>query len=79
MLLLDRDSAPADTIYYISAVCYRLICDANQIAPIDLFATLKGSRKEYRELGYDFFILALDFLFVLNRVEIDDEGRLYAH
>lgn len=79
MLLLDRNSAPTRTVYYISAICYRAIRESGSIAPVDLFDILKSSREEYRNLGYDFFVLALDFLFILNRVIIDDEGRVCAN
>lgn len=79
MLLLDRNSAPTRTVYYISAICYRAISDSEGIRPVDLFDKLKSSREEYRNLGYDFFVLALDFLFMLNRITIDDEGRVCAN
>lgn len=79
MLLLDRNSAPTRTVYYISAICYQAIRDSGCIAPVDLFDMLKSSHEEYQNLGYDFFILALDFLFVLNRIIIDDEGRVCAN
>lgn len=79
MLLLDRNSAPARTIYYLSAVCYQAIRNAGSIESVDLFDEIKSLRGEYHNLGYDFFVLSLDFLFMLDRISLDDEGRIRAN
>lgn len=32
-----------------------------------------------KEVSYDFFVMALDFLFLLGRVSIDEKGGLHVH
>lgn len=79
MLLLDRNNEPTKTIYYLAAVCYQLIRQSQELETSELFQRLQSSRIEYQNLSYIFFILALDFLFLLDRVEVNERGMLYVN
>lgn len=73
MLLLDKNAEPNKTIFYLSAIVYGLI--------------LKGMSKIeniYKELqseiedgiNYEFFVLALDFLFLLDKIRVNSKGDI---
>ena len=69
MLLLDRNNEPMSTVYYIAAALDGYIdqnpgLDAGQLYEVTANTLVK------KEVSYDFFVMALDFLFLLG---IDDE------
>lgn len=75
MLLLDKNTTPENTIYYLSGVVDGLIKQQNGVDVIGLYQKLL---KEIRNtVNFDFFILALDFLFLVERIRIDSKGELY--
>lgn len=73
MLLLDKNAEPKKTIFYLSVIVYNLILKG--IVNIEsLYIELQKVIKD--EINYNFFILALDFLFLLDKIKINDEGEL---
>lgn len=68
MLLLDKNAEPKKTIFYISAIVHGLIL--KKIVNIELQKEIED------ELNYDFFILALDFLFLLDKIRVNNEGDI---
>lgn len=73
MILLDKNAAPNKTVVYLSAMIFGMICGGtNNINSI-------YHKMEYRlngPLNYDLFILALDFLFLLDKISINKKGDL---
>ena len=73
MLLLDKNAEPKKTIFYLSAIVHGLIL--KKIANIESFSPNYVSLF-ILNLNYDFFILALDFLFLLDKIRVDNEGDI---
>lgn len=81
MLLIDDNNRPTNTVYYLSALVYDLLKEENSqrgINSSDLYEEIVHSILN-RNVNFVFFVLALDFLFLLDKLEIDGEGRLHVH
>lgn len=78
MLLLDVDNEPTSTVYYLAAAAYTYIRDNDGI---DFSESYKSVMKEYvgRDVRYELYNLAIDFLFLLNRISVDSRGGLHVH
>jgi hypothetical protein len=78
MLLLDRNNEPTSTVYYLAASVYAHVDDRDGIDAATLYqqAVLDAIG---RNVNYDFFIMALDFLFLLDRITVDEKGGLHVH
>lgn len=75
MLLLDRNTRPSLTVYYISSILYKKIRSSEGIGSSELYEHATG------ELGsglpnYRFYLMALDFLYLCGKINIDAEGTL---
>jgi hypothetical protein len=73
MLLLDKNAEPHKTIFYLSAMIYGIVLKGNY----DIDSIYQELRIELKDaLNYDFFILALDFLFLLDKIVVNNRGDL---
>lgn len=72
-MIIDRDSNPQDTVYYISA-CILEIITLKKHNVGDLYEILKGRYND--SLDYALYLLSLDFLFLINKITISEEGLL---
>lgn len=70
-MIIDRDSNPKDTVYYIAA-CTMEIISSNKYNVDDVFQILK-ERYNY-SLEYTVYLLSLNFLFLINKISIGKEG-----
>lgn len=78
MLLLDVSKEPTNTVYYISAVSYGILKDNDGLDCSSLYKAV--AEKIMRpQLNYDFFVMSLDFLFLLDKVMVDNRGELHVH
>lgn len=78
MLLLDRNNEPTSTVYYIAGTLCTYVDEHPNLDVGQLYeATTNNLIK--KELSYDFFIMALDFLFLLGRIEVNERGGLYVY
>lgn len=73
-MLLPKDTNPKYTTYYHGAVIASVIKEfrEKQIDFIDLFEEVKKSFK----LSLQSFIFALDWLFVLGSIRLNDTGKI---
>lgn len=72
-MLIDRDSKPKDTIYYISGCILSSLKSKNN----EVDKLFEEIQKKYNvSLEYNLFLLALNFLFLINKVEISKKGVL---
>lgn len=78
MLLVDRNNDPVKTVYYIAALAYSRISVAGETAPIDLYRWVCDPAR-CGAVPYEFFLMAIDFLFLVAGVEATKEGRLRVH
>lgn len=73
MLLLDKNADPKKTIFYLSAIVYGMV--KNGITNLDdIYLELQNEIKN--TINYDFFILALDFLFLLDKIRVNYKGDI---
>lgn len=81
MLLIDNNNRPTNTVYYLSAVAYDLLRRSSGQAGMnstELYNKIADDVLE-RKVNFVFFTLALDFLFLLGKLEVDEKGRLHVH
>ena len=78
MLLLDRNNEPTCTVYYIAAALYQYLADNPGVDVGQLYEVLT-SKLVKKDVNFEFMVLALDFLFLLNRAVADEAGGIYVH
>lgn len=78
MLLLDRNNEPTSTVYYLAASVYDYVGRHDGVDAANLY---QGVMTDFvgRKVSYDFFLMALDFLYLLDRVTVDEKGGLHVH
>ncbi|MCT4389015.1 hypothetical protein DQM09_08720 [Leuconostoc mesenteroides subsp. mesenteroides] len=79
MLLLDKNTLPENTVYYVSAKI------------LDIFKYFNDSDLDYDTLFFEInkdsassvsnevFTLALDFLYLVNKISVNEKGKIYVH
>ncbi|WP_367292996.1 ABC-three component system middle component 6 [Lacticaseibacillus paracasei] len=74
MLIVDRDSKPANTVLYVSAILSHLI----KSSPLDV-ATLYSKFRQLNtsQAPYTTFLNALSFLYILDRIILGEDGKIY--
>lgn len=78
MLLLDRNNEPASTVYYLAASLYGYASKHDSIDASSLYQRVMIDSVG-KNVSYDFFLMALDFLYLLNRIDVDERGGLHVH
>lgn len=78
MLLIDRNNDPVKTVYYIAALSYSIISVAGEVESAKLYRWVCDSAR-CGVVPYEFFLMAIDFLFLVAGVEATSEGRLCVH
>ncbi|MFU2206272.1 ABC-three component system middle component 6 [Streptococcus pluranimalium] len=73
MLLLDKNVEPHKTIFYLSGVLNSII----SVKTLDSNSLYQELQKRIDDsLNYNFFVLALDFLFLLDKITINEKGEI---
>jgi hypothetical protein len=75
VILLDANNKPNNTIYYIAGIAHGLINMNNGIDFNELYYLV--NKTENKKVNIEFYSLALDFLFLLDKIDINEEGGLY--
>lgn len=74
-ILINLDAKPNDSIYYISAC---ILEEANSTTNVDkLFNTIQSIYN--KTLTYRDYMLSLNFLFLLDKISIDERGDLVVY
>lgn len=74
MILLDRNNSPTNTVYYMAAASHGLL---TRDGPTDVKGLYERLRTEEKgDVNYMFFTLALDFLYLLGKVDVCKDGSL---
>lgn len=78
MLLLDRNNEPTSTVYYLAASVYEYLGshDGVDAAALHQHITLDVVGRKF---SYEFFMMALDFLFLMDRIAVDEKGGLHVY
>jgi hypothetical protein len=67
-----------NTVYYISAISYGIL---KRGETLDLSALYRkvSEHTACKPVSFDFYMMALDFLFLLDKVHVDRKGYLHVH
>lgn len=78
MLLVDKATTPENTVYFISALLNGLLSQKDGLDYSTLYKiTCKKMGKD--KINTTVFTMALDFLFLLNKIGIDKEGKIHVY
>uniref|UniRef100_UPI00406CB105 ABC-three component system middle component 6 n=1 Tax=Sporosarcina sp. FSL K6-3508 TaxID=2921557 RepID=UPI00406CB105 len=72
-MIIDRDSNPKDTVYY-TAACIMEVISSNNYSVEGLYETLKVQYND--SLEYSIYLLSLNFLFLIDKIQVSREGFL---
>lgn len=72
-MIINRDVKPHETIYYISAILH-VILKNNPLNTTDLYKEL--CMETGNKIDYQIFLFSIDFLFLLNKITINEKGDL---
>lgn len=78
MILLDRNNQPKNTVYYLSAVVYGYLRQNGNVGLIDLYEKISNTVLK-RKLNFEIFSLAIDFLFLIGKVNVNNKGDIYVY
>jgi len=73
IMIISKDSKPRDTVYYISACVLELLVKKDYGVDT-LFDQVKNIYNS--ELEYSTFLSALNFLFLIGKIDLNEEGLL---
>lgn len=77
MLLLDRNNEPTSTVYYLAASAYDYLKEHDGTDASILYESI--TQAVGRKVNYDFYLMALDFLYLMERIDVDQRGGLHVH
>lgn len=78
MLLLDRNNEPTNTVYYLAAVAHHCLGVSDGLDTSSLYQRICGEIAGV-DVSYEFFVMALDFLYLTDAVSVDERGGLHVH
>lgn len=73
-MIINKDEKPKNTIYYIAACIYEVITTVNISEVIQIFEYI--TYEFNLEINYQMFLLSLNFLFLIGRIEINEQGEV---
>lgn len=78
MILLDRNNHPQNTVYYLSAVIYGYLKKNRSLGLIDLYKEISEKILK-QKINFEFLLLAVDFLYLIEKVNVNDKGDIYVY
>lgn len=75
MLLLDRANDPRNSVYYIAGQMYGIIADFRIVDEKELWLHMFETQVP-ASLNVERYFLALELLFILKKINIDEGGKL---
>ena len=78
MILLDENAYPQNTVIYISMLSLRIIRKNNFISIDELFVELVNC-DDIDNLNFEFVVLAVDFLFLIGKIGINEGGEIFVY
>ncbi len=76
MILLDKNNKPQNTVYYLAAISYGYLQQNGNIGLTDLYKEL-SQKIVHAKIDFNFFALGIDFLFLLDKINVNERGDLY--
>lgn len=77
MLLLDRNNEPTSTVYYLAASAYGYLKGHAGTDASNLYEHI--NHVAGKKVNYDFYLMALDFLYLMGCVDVDGKGGMHVH
>lgn len=77
-MLLDKDTNPTKSIYFIGSRIIDLLKES-RFSSLDIniaFGRLNQNATKQDRISFDYFLLALDWLFLLDVVEVTSAGDI---
>lgn len=71
-MLLPDNIHPEETIYYNGSIVLKLIQEQKTMGLVDLYL----QTKDHRDMSMPVFVLCLDWLYLLNLVKLNDNGKV---
>lgn len=79
MILINKNEKPCETVYYISSCALKEIKEKKKISNLEKFYNDFSLKYPFVN-NHDNFIYALNFLYLLNKIDyIDKEGIVYVN
>jgi hypothetical protein len=77
-MLVDRDTSPQRNLYYVGARILQLFKEAPfKTIDIDVaFRELNLRSEREKSIPFNYFVLALDWLFLINAVDLTSDGDI---
>lgn len=75
MLLIDRNKEPTNTVFYLSSLIQGILQENTKMDYASLFTVLSKDILK-RNINIEFYSLALDFLFLLDKISINERGEI---
>lgn len=77
MILPTKGISPDRSLLDIGANILSILYTPMNVSEVwDCYQKLRKRRKQNAEVTFDWFVLALDFLYVSGAIDLDDKGRL---
>lgn len=78
MLLVNKATQPDNTVYFIAAVLNGILIKNGGLDYAQLYK-LALNRMNKSKIEMSTYTLALDFLFLLDKINIDKDGKIYVY
>ncbi len=78
-LLIDQDNEPTKSLYFLGAKVIHALMESNfgVVDPNVLFRAVNdGTVEAGAKVSYDYFMLTLDWLFLLGKINLDEKGDI---
>lgn len=75
MLLIDRNKEPTNTVFYLSSLIQGILQENTKMDYASLLTVLSKDILK-RNINIEFYSLALDFLFLLDKISINERGEI---
>ncbi|CAJ1180897.1 ABC-three component system middle component 6 [Companilactobacillus paralimentarius] len=77
MILLDKNNEPTNTVYYISGISYGLLNKHDGLDILSLYDKVSDSIEN--KVNFTFVLMAIDFLYMANKIYLDDRGDIHVY
>ncbi|WP_434335274.1 ABC-three component system middle component 6 [Mycoplasma leachii] len=69
-MLLPDNIQPKLSVYYNAPLILKTLCQKSNLDMIDLYASIKT----LENMPFNIFLLSLDWLYLTNKIDINDQG-----
>ena len=75
-MIIDSDQHPEKNIYFIGANLIKILSSSKDMS-LDIYSVfLKYNKESKTKISFDYLLLGMDWLFLLNLIEVNPKGDL---